>query len=55
MSPYLYRHLMREQRARLRQHAGAPRSDRAHEAVIARAQPGRPVRPPFMRQTGAPS
>ena len=40
MSPYLYRHLMREQRARLRQHAGAPLSDRAHEGVAARAQPG---------------
>jgi hypothetical protein len=44
MSPYLYRHLMREQRARLRQPAGAALSDRAHEGVAARAQPG-PRRP----------
>ena len=40
MSPYLYRRLMREQRARRRQHAGAPLSDGAHEGVAARAQPG---------------
>jgi hypothetical protein len=40
MSPYLYRHLMRERRAGLRQHAGAPLSDRAREGVAARAQPG---------------
>ena len=38
MSPYLYRRLMREQRARLRQHPGAPLSDRAHEGVATRAQ-----------------
>jgi hypothetical protein len=40
MSPYLYHRLMREKRARLRQHAGAPLSDGAQEGVAARARPG---------------
>ena len=40
MSPYLYHRLMREQRARLRQHAGAALSHDAHEGVALRAQPG---------------
>jgi hypothetical protein len=40
MSPYLYRRLMREQRARLRQHPGAPWSHDAREGVAARAHPG---------------
>src|ERR1700757_1377617 len=48
MSPYLYRRLMREQRARLRQHPGAPSSDRAHEGVAGRAQPG-PCHPTSLR------
>ena len=48
MSPYLYHRLMREQHARLRQHPGAPLSDRAHEDVAARAQPG-PCHPAALR------
>ena len=40
MSPYLYRRLMREQRARLRQHADAALSHGVHEGLAARAQPG---------------
>ena len=42
MSPYLYRRLMREKIARLRQHAGAPlrHTHGAHSGVAARAQPG---------------
>ena len=41
MSPYLYRRLMREKVARLRQPAGAPLSHtRGPQRVSARAQPG---------------
>jgi hypothetical protein len=40
MSPYLYHRLMREQRARLRQHAGAASGHDAQEGVALRAQPG---------------
>ena len=42
MSPYLYRRLMREKVARLRQPAGAPSShtQRRSQGVAARAQPG---------------
>jgi hypothetical protein len=37
VSPYLYRRLKREQRARLRQPPGGPFDDRAHKRVAARA------------------
>jgi hypothetical protein len=40
MSPYLYRRLMRERRARPRRHAGAALGDGAHARLAARAQPG---------------
>ena len=43
MSPYLYRRLMHEKLARLRQHSDAASSHTqgAHRGVAARAQPGR--------------
>ena len=49
MSPYLYHRLMREQRARLRQHPGGPSSDRAHEGFAARARQPGPCRTTALR------
>jgi hypothetical protein len=50
MSPYLYRRLMRERRARLRHHAGAGLNHGAHEGVAARVQHRPVVRPRYARQ-----
>jgi hypothetical protein len=51
MSPYLYRRLMREKLARLRQHAGAPLSHThgAHRVSLLALNPVPAVRPRYAR------
>ena len=54
MSPYLYRRLMRDKLARLRQHAGAPPSHThgAHSVSLLALNPVSAVRPRYARERG---